>query len=141
MYLEDHQQSLTETMLANRIENQPQNSSFFSYCGMFPAVTQPGRFACMPQEGGLGAIQPIEPQMHLSFLSLQLGTVDSGVSGFRLSERQHQFRNRVIFQMPRHHILDAQGSYFRCSSIQRRYAETHAFTSYHLNCQEQRLCK
>ena len=77
---------------------------------MFPAVTQPGRFACMLQEGGLCAIQPIEPQMHLSFLSLQLRTVDSGVSGFRLSERQHQFRNRVIFQMPRHHILDAQAS-------------------------------
>ena len=95
---------------------------------MFPAVTQPGRFACMPQEGGLGAIQPIEPQMHLSFLSLQLRTVDSGVSGFRLSERQHQFRNRVIFQMPRNHISDAQASYFRCSSIQRRYNETLAFT-------------
>ena len=105
---------------------------------MFLAVTQPGRtavwYTTMPQEGGLGASQLslkcISASSLCNFERLNLGSVVSVChSGNTNSATGSYFRcPGIIFQMPRHHISDAQASYFRCSSIQRRYAGTLAFT-------------
>ena len=65
-----------------------------------------------------------------NFERLILGSVVSAChSGSTNSATGSYFRcPGIIFQMPRNHISDAQASYFRCLSIQRRYNETLAFT-------------
>ena len=122
-------------MLANRIENQPQNSNFFPTVECFLLLhNRVGLHACHKKVGlapsSQLSLKCISASSLCNFERLILGSVVSACqSGNTNSATGSYFRcPGIIFQTPRHHILDAQASYFRCSSIQRRYNETLAFT-------------